>query len=244
MKIKVFIISLILTLTGAILSYSFTPEEILKKVDEIRAPGRTFVFNLKVIVKKGDSQSEAGFLVRVKDAKKSLVLYKSPPSNRGRVLLMVEDNLWIYIPGTRRPLRISPNQQLMGRVSNADVARVVYSLDYKPVSLEDDNINGRKVLRMSLSAKTKGAAYKNINLWIEKDTFRPIKAEFFALSSRLIKTVYYKGYKEVLGKKRPIILEIHDAIKESEVSIMEYSNFRLDDTPDIYFQKTFMERVR
>ncbi|MFQ5901442.1 MAG: outer membrane lipoprotein-sorting protein [Thermodesulfobacteriota bacterium] len=225
-------------------AYSLTPQEILEKVDEIRAPDRTFVFDLKVTVKRGEDESEAGFFVRVKDARKSLVLYKSPPSNRGRVLLMVEDNMWIYIPGTRRPIRISPNQQIMGRVSNADVARVVYGLDYKPDSLEDDNIGDREVLRMLLEAKTKGAAYRRINLWIEKDTFSPIKAEFFALSGRLLKTVYYKGYKEVLGKEMPTILEIHDAIKEAEVSIMEYSNIKLEDTPDLYFQKTFMERVK
>lgn len=220
-------------------TYALTPQEILVKVDEIRAPANTFIFNLKVTVNKAQEESETEFSVRVKDAKKSLVVFKSPPSNKGRVLLMVEDNMWIYIPGTRNPIRISPQQQIMGRVSNADVARVVYNLDYSVESLEDEG----GITKMTLTAKTKGAAYKSINLWIEKETFKPIKAEFFALSGKLLKTAHYKGYKEILGKERPTILEIHDAIKESEVSVMEYSDIKIEDTPDAHFQKTFMERA-
>ncbi|MBI5327623.1 MAG: outer membrane lipoprotein-sorting protein [Deltaproteobacteria bacterium] len=222
------------------LSFALTPQEVLEKVDNIRAPDRTFIFNLKVTVKKGDDEDVSEFSVRVKDAKKSLVVFKSPPSNKGRVLLMVEDNMWIYIPGTRNPIRISPQQQIMGRVSNGDVARVVYNLDYNVESLENEG----EIIKMTLAAKTKGAAYKSINLWIEKETFKPIKAEFFALSGKLLKTGYYKGYKEILGKERPTIIEIHDGIKEPEISIMEYSNIKLEDTPDAHFQKTFMERVK
>ncbi len=224
-------------------TYALTPQEILEKVDAIRAPDKTFVFNLKVTVNKDEEESVAQFSVRVKDAKKSLVIYKSPPSNKGRVLLMVEDSMWIYIPGTRNPMRISPQQQIMGRVSNADAARVVYSLDYSVKSIEDENLGGEKALKMTLHARTKGAAYNSINLWIEKDTFKPIKAEFFALSGILLKTAYYKGYKEILGKERPTILEIHDGIKESEISLMEYSGIKIETTPDAYFQKTFMERI-
>lgn len=240
MKRWILIISFLLLAKS---SYAVTPQEILERVDAIRAPGSTFIFNLKVTVNKDDEESVAEFLVRVKDAKKSLVIFKSPPSNKGRVLLMVEDNMWIYIPGTRNPMRISPQQQIMGRVSNADAARVVYSLDYSVGSIIEDNLEGNNVLKMTLHGKTKGAAYKNISLWVEKDTFKPIKAEFFAISGILLKTAYYKGYKEILGRERPTILEIHDGIKESEISTLEYSNIKIENTPDAYFQKTFMERA-
>ncbi len=226
------------------ISYAVTPQEILEKVDQIRAPANTFTFHLKVTVNKSDEDSKAEFFVRVKDARKSLVIYKSPPLNRGRVLLLIENNMWIYIPGTRNPLRISPQQQIMGRVSNADAARVVFSLDYSADSITQDVLGGQKILKMSLTAKTTGAAYKSITLWIENENYRPIKAEFFAVSGKLLKTTYYKEYKDILGQKRPTVLEVHDGIRESEVSIMEYSDIRIEDTPDAYYQKTFMDRVQ
>lgn len=243
MKKIFFLILFVFYISPPGISYAVTPQEILQMVDQIRAPANTFTFHLKVTVNKNDQDSKAEFLVRVKDAQKSLVIYKSPPSNKGRVLLLIENNMWIYIPGTRNPLRISPQQQILGRVSNADAARVVFSLDYSADSVTEDVLDGQKVLKMSLMAKTTGAAYKNIILWVKNETYQPIKAEFFALSGKLLKTAYYKKYQEILGQKRPTMLEIHDGIKESEVSIMEYSDLKIEDTPDAYYQKTFMDRV-
>jgi hypothetical protein len=46
-----------------------------------------------------------------------------------------------------------------------------------------------------------------------------------------------------MGMERPTIHEIHDAINKSEMTTMEYSNWRLDEIPEKYFQKTFMQRV-
>lgn len=233
----------VLCIFPAGVSFAVTPQEILEKVDQIRAPADTFTFHLKVTVNQSDADSKAEFFVRVKDARKSLVIYKYPPANKGRVLLLVEDNMWIYIPGTRNPLRISPQQQIMGRVSNADAARVVFSLDYSADTVSQDVLDGQKVIKMALAAKTAGAAYKNITLWVAAENYQPLKAEFFAVSGKRLKTTYYKGYQNVLGKQRPTVLEIHDGIRESEISVMEYSQIKVEDTPDAYYQKTFMDRV-
>lgn len=223
---------------------ALTPQEILEKVDETRAPGKSFAFDLTVTSVKAGEESVAEFAVRVKDAKKSLLLYKSPPANKGRVLLMVDENMWIYIPGTRNPIRISPQQQIMGRVANADAARVVYSLDYSADAMAEEVLDGSRVIRLSLSPKTAGAAYKSVSLWVEKGSCRPVKADFHAASGRVLKTAFYKGYKEIAGRQRPSVLEIRDGIDSSDISVMEYRNLRLEDTPDAYFQKTYMERVR
>jgi len=243
MKRLLFFIFVILCILPAGISYALTPQEILEKVDQVRAPANTFTFHLQVTVHNGGQASEAKFSVKVKDARKSLVIYEAPPMNKGRVLLLVGNNMWIYIPGTRNPLRISPQQQIIGGVSNADAARVVFHLDYNVDAVTQDVLDGQDVLKLSLTAKTTGAAYKNITLWIEEDTYHPVKAEFLALSGKLLKTVYYKEYKEVLGRKRPTILEVHDGIRKSEISIMKYSEMKIENTPDAYYQKTFMGRV-
>jgi len=217
-------------------------QDILEKIDQNRAPANTFTFHVKVSSFKDKTSSITELKVRVKDAKKSLVLYTAPIANKGRVLLMVEDNLWIYIPGTRNPIRISPQQQLMGQVSNADVARVVYSLDYHVDSLSKEQLDKNDTLKLTLVAKTKGAAYKSITLWVTADLLTPIKAEFYAISGRHLKTAYYKNYKFILGKMRPMLLEIHDQVQKDSVTILEYTNYSLESTPDIYFQKSYMER--
>ncbi len=220
-----------------------TPEELLIKADEIRAPGKNFVIDTKVTFKKGTSETSSRLVTRVKGYTKSLAIYKEPSSQKGQVLLMVENNMWIYFPATRKPVRISPAQQLLGQVSNADVARVVYNLDYKAESAENDSVGNEKLVRLFLKAKTEGAAYGGIKLWMNRDSDKLYKAEFYTLAGRLLKTIYYKGYRQILGKERPTVLEVHDAVKKDEITTMEYLSMKIEDTPDNYFQISFMDRA-
>jgi len=229
--------------TKAPLSATLSPAELLRKADEIRAPGQSFVQEIKVTFRKGDNETTNTLVTRVKDFTKSLAIYQDPPSQKGRVILMVENNMWIYFPGTKKPIRISPAQQLLGQVSNADVARVVYSIDYEAVSVEDDNTEKERLLKLSLKAKTSGAAYGSIELWMEPGNYKLVKAKFYTLAGRILKTIYYKGYRNVDGVQRPMIHEIQDAIKTTESTTMEYISMRVEDTPDNYFQKTFMHRA-
>ncbi len=227
----------------AVTTGKLSPAELLRIADQTRAPGKTFTQEVKVTYKKGDKSTTNILVTRVKDAIKSLAIYKYPASQKGRVILMVENNMWIYFPGTKKPIRISPAQQLLGQVSNADVSRVVYSVDYDAVSVEDDNTGKEKLLKLNLKAKSKGAAYGSIEIWMKRDSKKLVKAKFYTLAGRILKTIYYKGYKNVQGRERPMIQEIHDAIKTSEMTIMEYSNMKVQDTSDNYFQKTFMHRA-
>jgi hypothetical protein len=220
-----------------------TPQELLIKADDLRAPGKNFVTDIKVTFKKGNTETSSRLVTRVKGFTKSLAIYKEPASQKDQVLLMIENNMWIYFPATKKPIRISPAQQLLGQVSNADVARVVYSIDYKAESVEDDSIGNDKLLKLSLKAKTEGAAYGSIKLWMNKDSDRLYKADFYTLAGRVLKTVYYKGYKPLLGKERPTIFEVHDAVKKDEITTMEYLSMKLEDTPDNYFQRSFMDRA-
>ena len=83
---------------------------------------------------------------------------------------------------------------------------MVYNIDYKAESVEEETSGTDKLLRLSLKAKTEGAAYGSIKLWLHKDSYKLNKAEFYTLAGRLLKTIYYKGYKQLLGKERPTLL--------------------------------------
>lgn len=239
---KTLLTALLLLWTG--FAVSATPQEMLEAVDEIRAPGENFGFSLRLVHEKsGKTDSEFTFDVRVKDAVKSLVTYTAPPTAAGKKLLLVDQNMWIYVPGTRRPIRISPQQQLLGQVSNADVARVVYNIDYRADSVEPDRIGDRPALRLKLVARNKRSPYRNIDLFIDEGDYRPLVAKFYALSGRLLKTVEYLDYRMVLGRQRPMRLEVQDEIKRSEQTRMVYTDLRRMSTPESHFQKDFLPRL-
>jgi outer membrane lipoprotein-sorting protein len=218
--------------------------EIVKQADLVRVPEGSFTFDLKVVFyKSGKEQATAEFEVAVKDRRKSLVKFTSPKSERGKVMLMIGETLWIYIPTTRRPLRISPQQRLIGRVSNGDVARANFGEDYNAEVLNQETIEGKECYVLELTAKT-SAFYSKVRYWVEKQTYRPVKAEFVAISGKTLKTAYYEGYKEMAGRMRPTRTIIHDALNSANLSEMTYSKMEKTELSDRLFQKDYLPYVR
>jgi outer membrane lipoprotein-sorting protein len=219
------------------------PAAILKKVDDIRSPGENFVFTVQLQARTARGDNESEFDVSVRNSTKSLVLYRQPIKQRGRALLLDGANMWIYIPGTSRPVRISPQQQLIGAVSNADVARVVFSLDYQAQAVERVTLNDKPALKLTLAAHQDNSTYQRIHLWVAEKTFAPQRAEFFSLSGKLVRAIDYQGYQKVLDQMRPTVLEITDAITPSNHAILRYSNFRIKETPEEYYQPAYLGRL-
>lgn len=218
-------------------------QSILRKVDAIRSPSDNFVFTVQLQAQSAAGATDNEFEVAVRESTKSLVVYRQPLKQRGRALLLDGPNMWIYIPGTSRPMRISPQQQLIGAVSNADVARVVFNLDYVADTVEKSTLNDTPALKLSLRAKAANTSYQKINLWVADPQLRPLAAEFFSLSGKLLRTIRYDGYQEVLGQSRPTLLTISDAINPALKATLKYSNFRLKETPEMYYQPSYLGRL-
>lgn len=217
--------------------------DILRKTDSVRSPSPNFAFTVQLQSRTRAGQSESEFEVSIRESTKSLVLYRQPLKQRGRALLLDGPNMWIHIPGTNRPIRISAQQQLVGAVSNADVARVVFSIDYASERIEKVRLGDTPALKLSLRAKQPTSSYQTIQLWVGEQDYRPLKAEFFSLSGKLVRTIQYGGYKPVLGRQRPTVLEITDAINPSVSATLTFSNFRIKETPAEYYQPSYLGRL-
>lgn len=216
---------------------------LLQQVDAVRAPDARFTFRVAVTAPDGDALEMS---VRVADPIRSLVRYVEPPRSAGRSLLFVERNMWVYVPGTRQVLRISPQQRVLGGAASADIARMVYSLDYALDSVEElPEEAGERRRRLTLSRRSKGAAYARITLLAGGDEARPLQASFYASSGRRhLKTMYFEGYREVLGRSRPTLLRLIDHLNGDAETVLEYSQFRFEDTPDAWFQPAYLKRLR
>ncbi len=237
------IVFFVLTALSSAFAQEMNAESILAKVDAIRSPSDNFVFTVKLQSQTSSSENESEFEVLVRNSTKSLVLYRQPIKQRGRALLMDGVNMWIYIPGTSRPVRISPQQQLIGAVSNADVARVVFNLDYIADSIEKHHLNDLPALKLDLRARQNNVPYPRVQLWIAENNLHPLKADFFSLSGKLIRTIQYGGFQNVLGQQRPTVLQISDAINPSVKATLKYSNFKIQVTPEEYYQPSYLGKL-
>lgn len=58
--------------------------------------------------------------------RESLVVFKSAVE-AGQKMLMMGDNYWLQMPKSRRPIRITPMQKLLGEASIGDISTLTWS---------------------------------------------------------------------------------------------------------------------
>ena len=225
-------------------SFGLTGDEILEKVDEIRSPGGSYSFNIDVKNYRKNKETINKLKVYVREYKNSIAKWESPKRAIGQALLMVDDDMWLYLTTTQRAIRISPRQKLMGQVSYGDVLKVVFSLDYTSEIAGEEEVEERECIKLDLKAKSKSSTYDKVVLWVDKKNHKPVKSDFYTKTGILLKSLIYKEYKVMHGRERPSVLYFYDMLRKNEYSIVTYSNMKMKTLPSVYFQKNYLNRLR
>ncbi len=217
-------------------------DELVKRADHARSPLHQFSMKVQINDDDGTDKKVSVYRVLVKDARTSLVEQLEPERSRGRKLLLKDFDMWLYTPNMKRATRISMEQKLTGEVSNGDLSRTNFSEDYSSQILGEEKIDGQSVTKLELIGKNKNVTYRKIHYWINKNSGAPVKAQFFALSGKLLKEAVYSGLKPELGN--PIIHEMHitDALQKNKSSHMTYSGYKLEKFSDSQFSKESLDQ--
>lgn len=198
--------------------------DLLKRSDTYRNGWPSFVTRVKITnFEQGNADEEKLYEVSQKGTDRTYVEFLSP-RDKGRHLLMLGDDMWIYLPDTSRPVRITPLERLSGDASNGDVARTNYATDYSPVYLRTEKVGADECYVLELTAKRKGATYQRILYWVRSADARPVRAEFYLTSGKHIKSATFDQYAESGGKLLLRRLTLQDEIRRNSHSVLEYSN--------------------
>jgi Outer membrane lipoprotein-sorting protein len=145
--------------------------------------------NVSVLNRDGSPDKERRYTVFVQAQHKSLVLMRSP-AEAGQKVLMLGDDFWLLMPGSQRPLRITPSQKLLGDASTGDIATMSWADDYSGsvVGEEPCGVEAGPVCQhLSLQAARKGVSYQRIELWLGKLRHEPVRADLYVHSDKLAK---------------------------------------------------------
>lgn len=104
---------------------------------------------------------------------------------------MLADKFWLLMPASRRPIRITPIQKLLGEASTGDIATMNWHQDYEAEYTGLEQIDGESLDRLQLTAVTKGVSYQTIALYLQPDTHKPIRADLYTSSGKLAKTASF-----------------------------------------------------
>jgi outer membrane lipoprotein-sorting protein len=217
-------------------------EELLKKSDSYRNGWPSYVLHVKITNFEADkSDEERLYEVSQKGSDKTYVEFMSP-RDKGRHLLMLGDDMWIYLPDTSRPVRITPLERLSGDASNGDVARTNYAIDYSAIYLRTEKLGKEDCYVLDLAAKRKGATYQRILYWLRTQDARPVRAEFYLTSGKHIKSATFDEFASSSGRMLLRKLTLYDEIRHNSHSVLEYSGAVQRNLPDKLFYQGRADR--
>lgn len=218
------------------------PQALLKQYDSLRNGWNSFSVRVKLTNFEDGKQDESNlFEVYQKGVEKTYVEFLSP-RDKGRHLLMLGDDMWIYLPDTSRPIRITPLERLYGNASNGDVARTNWAADYDAAWLRTEQVGGADCHLLELISKRKGATYRKIHLWLRVENAYPVKADFYLASGKHAKSATYDHYQNIAGRTVLQRMTIYDRIRKNSYTVMDYSNWQPRTLPDRMFHQARTDR--
>lgn len=191
----------------------------------------------------GELKEEGSFGTSIKGDDRTLVKFLNVDV-KGQYLLMLEDAMWIYMPNTRKPIRITPLQRLLGNASNGDVARTRYAGDYTPSFRKEESVEGTPCYLLDLTARREGATYNRVELWVRKSDARPKKAEIYLSSGKHYKSISYDTFTTVHDRVLLTQMTILDRLREGSTTTMTFSGYTPKEIPEKYFNKDYLEKLR
>jgi outer membrane lipoprotein-sorting protein len=219
--------------------------DFVQRADAIRFPRESF--QTEIVVRNyvdGTEGESRTYRVLSRGNDNTIVLTLEPATERGQALLMSGRNLWVFMPSVSQPVRLSLAQRLTGQVANGDLARANFAGDYRPALAGSESLDGQAAVVLDLTAIDRGVTYARVRYWVGERDGRPLKAEFYALSGRLLKTARYEDFRDMAGRIRPTRLVMEDALKKGEVSVLTYENMGVRDLPERMFTREYLRRLQ
>jgi len=220
------------------------PAKLLEQADLSRNGWETY--EVVAVIRNyqdGELKDEGSFDTYIKGADKTLVKFLNV-DEKGEYLLMLEDAMWIYMPNTRKPIRITPLQRLLGNASNGDVARTRWAGDYDATLKGEEKVDGVACDVLDLAARSEGTTYNRVELWVRKEDARPRKAEIYLGSGKHYKTIFYDSFSTVHGRVLLAQMTIIDRLREGSTTTMTFTGYTPREIPEKWFNKDYLEKLR
>ncbi len=230
-----------LLLAAPLIAHANMADELVYKADQYRQSADNLkVTSLIKLYKNDKLDKERLYDVYIKPDRKSLVISQSP-SEKGQRVLMIDDKFWMLLPKTKRPIRITPMQKLLGEASTGDIATMKWHEDYSAEFIAPYETSGTGYNELKLTAKRKGVTYENIELSLAPETNIPIQAKLYLISGKLAKIACFE-MTEIDGEQQVGKMILKDEIQKNRRTEIEYIARAPHSLSDKYYNPTYLAR--
>jgi outer membrane lipoprotein-sorting protein len=181
-----------------------TVDEILDKMEKNQRPKSQRAEITQRIYTVSGSERLSKLVSYGKDeGDKGLMEYVSPARIKGMKMLMLNegDDIWFFSPRTARVRKIASHQRKQS-VNGSDFSYEDFSAkdmreDYNSKLEGTEKINGKPCYKIVSTAKDDGKTYSKSVFWIDKESYYPLKGDFYDEDKALWKTLTMEGVEKV-----------------------------------------------
>jgi len=180
-----------------------SPASLVAQADALRLPAIEGGVKMVMTLTDGEGAKRETDRISVVARGDNSLVQMLDGGQRGMKVLSSHQALWIYMPNTRRAMRLTPLQRMRGQANVGDIARLRFADDYEAALSPQASVTaeGKDCWALVLTAKSPAATYATVHLRVSKATGAPVSADMLVASGRRLKTVIYGPVVTLYGRR-------------------------------------------
>lgn len=197
---------------------------------------------------KTDIAREA-IIYRRDEDEKLMILFTKPKGEAGKGYIRLDKNLWSYDPGTGKWDRRTERERIAGTDSRrADFDQSKLVQEYDATYKGESKLGQFDVWELELKVKPDtDVAFPVMRLWVDQASGNVLKRQEFALSGRLMRTLYYPRWQKLYSESKksevwyPGEIRIYDEVEKENSTIVVLKSVDLRPLEANIFTKAWLE---
>ncbi|MFW5782642.1 MAG: outer membrane lipoprotein-sorting protein [Candidatus Muiribacteriaceae bacterium] len=243
---KIMILWFVVIMIISVYSEKMGITEMLDKIDHNQTPD-SMTYHGEMIIHRGSRESVKKYTIQSRGSEKAYIEFTYPPRDAGTKYLRMDDNLWMYLPGAQRTVKISGHmlrQSMMGSDfsydDETDNAKLKNQYNGDFIEYPDDT---GEIVIMLTANEGRDTTYYQQKLWVDRDKMVIRKAEMYGRSGKLLKEMRCEDFRDLNGRFYPHKIIMEDKLKNNSFTEVIVKNVRLDvSIPDRVFSLRNLER--
>ena len=225
--------------------------EVLKTIDDRQRNSGDYKSLAYLEQKEKDKTDIAreAIIYRRDEDEKLMILFTKPKGEAGKGYIRLDKNLWSYDPGTGKWDRRTERERIAGTDSRrADFDQSKLVEEYDATSTGEGKLGQFDVWQLELKVKPNtDVAFPVVKLWVDQASGNVLKRQEFALSGRLMRTLYYPRWQKLYSESKkaevwyPGEIRIYDEVEKENSTIVVMKSVDLRPLEANIFSKAWLE---
>lgn len=228
-----------------------TAREIIKKTDDKFNGEMSGYSVMSMTIVRPTWQRTIEFKSWALDNDYALTLITAPAREKGQTFMKRGSEMWSWNPAINRLIKLPPSMMSQGWMgsdyTNDDILRESSVVDDYTHTIEgEEEIDGRQCWKIKLTAREDAEVLWGSQIWwVDRNEFITLKAELYDEDGYLVRTERGTDLKTMDGRFIPTTLELEQADKEGNKTIVKILEIKFNITiKESFFSQQNMKTIR